>query len=1066
MGFKFTFLCDLFSSLEDNRILKAATAARNRNPDVRVVTHWFSRHDKRLRDPDTDQLALLSCMFPEKRTDRVYWLQDTSLARVVGRCLLLGSSRREELEKWRISGGADLGQCVENVMRQAENHITGGQEVTMEEIDTALNLIASRCRFSGPKVRRQRSAVDVEETLSPLYRRLSSRDAKWLTRIILKSHVSNILPEKLTLKSFHFLLPHLLLFQNSFEAAINFLSSEPIIHFPRRPEPGLAKDLGKIALHHLSPEVGVKIGRPEYYKARSIKHCCNMVEQRRMSVERKYDGEYCQIHINTLKHSDIIQIFSKSGKNSTSDRAGVHQAIREALRIGTESCRFKRRCVLEGELLVWSERHQRIMPFHKLRKFISRSGIFIGTESDSPPQPYEHLMMVFFDILVLDDDICLRKPHRERRLLLKDTIQVIPGVSDIAEQRVIDFSRSDGQSKLEALFSMAIAERWEGFVLKGCEDPYFPILIDLRDSCIGRWIKLKKDYIPGLGDTIDLALVGAAYNSRDASSLGLGKELSWTHFFVGCLENRDDVLQFNAEPRLHVIDVIDHHCMSQPNMQMLNRFGKYSARSPDSGHGLYIEYERPGMPRLDVIFKTPFTVEMLGSGFEKPSGARYYTLRFPRILKIHFDRLLEDAVSFQELQILAEAAVSAPPEDILKQEAEWAKRVKSSTSMPGYLPDRSQSLSSETSPTLSKTSAIRRLGAVEGSPTLFSHPAALWRESQESQTKRSFSHNGPSARDIQVYVDRPTSSSSSDRFLEIDGNILGGNGNNSSQGNARKRKASSPSSQVCSKRVRQDPSKENQSMDETRSTLRLGHSTTEGGLASEQLSIHRQAIPNNTTKAEYGSGESPLTTVPVYIHQTTRDKEQLASKGLANIAGTMEDFFLMLTFADRSLNLEKPSPKVASQSFTLGIIFADHSQYPLGPMVLQLNEQISQRLGTLTSKNRPKGRIMLLSSDFLKLDVTWKHDKFCLPKTWERISMHYFCACIAWDFEKCPGVPLDEVPSTPMDNPTHRGSPSDILRRNRNRLPKLRVSFDRKEILLLGELSSRDSLVRVDPPPK
>lgn len=102
-----------------------------------------------------------------------------------------------------------------------------------------------------------------------------------------------------------------------------------------------------------------------------------------MSVERKYDGEYCQIHIDLWKYPNSIQIFSKSGKDSTADRAGVHQAVRESLRMGKEGCRFKRRCILEGELLVWSDKHQRIEHFHKLRKFVSRSGAFIGTENDS-----------------------------------------------------------------------------------------------------------------------------------------------------------------------------------------------------------------------------------------------------------------------------------------------------------------------------------------------------------------------------------------------------------------------------------------------------------------------------------------------------------------------------------------------------------------------------------------------------------------------------------------------------------------------------------------------------------
>lgn len=162
MGFKFTFLCDLLSSLEDNRVAKA-TAVKKDAVDIRTIGQWFARHDRHIHHADTDRLALLSCMFPERRIDRVYWLQATSLARVVARCLGLGSSRLAELDQWRKSGCPDLGQCVENVMRQAENDVPQSREVTVEDIDLALGMIASRCRFSGPQVRRQKTAVD--ETL-------------------------------------------------------------------------------------------------------------------------------------------------------------------------------------------------------------------------------------------------------------------------------------------------------------------------------------------------------------------------------------------------------------------------------------------------------------------------------------------------------------------------------------------------------------------------------------------------------------------------------------------------------------------------------------------------------------------------------------------------------------------------------------------------------------------------------------------------------------------------------------------------------------------------------------
>lgn len=383
MGFRFYYVCDLLSRLEDNRHLKATSAARAQNPDFRTISNWCLNHSKRVHDKDTDLLALLSCLFPEKRPDRVYGLQHASLARVIGRCLYLGASRLNDLNKWQISGEGDLGDCVQHVMSQAENQVPAGQEVTVEEIDDALQRIASICRFSGTRLRKARGAVDVDEVLGSIYRRLRSRDAKWLTRMVLKSYHPVQLPVDYCLKNLHFLLPHLLLFQDSLEAAVDLVKSPSLKLFPPRPQPDFARLLSDKALEHFVPQLGIKVGRAEYYKARSIRHCCSMIGQRRMSLERKYDGEYCQIHVDITKGQDCIQIFSKSGKDSTIDKAGIHDVIKRSLAIGEAHCKISRRCILEGELLVWDDRAEKILEFHKLRKFISRSGTFIGADLDS-----------------------------------------------------------------------------------------------------------------------------------------------------------------------------------------------------------------------------------------------------------------------------------------------------------------------------------------------------------------------------------------------------------------------------------------------------------------------------------------------------------------------------------------------------------------------------------------------------------------------------------------------------------------------------------------------------------
>jgi hypothetical protein len=47
----------------------------------------------------------------------------------------------------------------------------------------------------------------------------------------------------------------------------------------------------------VKPKVGIKVCRPPYYKAPSIKHGCRLVGSDEVGGEQKYDGEYYQMHV-------------------------------------------------------------------------------------------------------------------------------------------------------------------------------------------------------------------------------------------------------------------------------------------------------------------------------------------------------------------------------------------------------------------------------------------------------------------------------------------------------------------------------------------------------------------------------------------------------------------------------------------------------------------------------------------------------------------------------------------------------------------------------------------------
>lgn len=316
-----------------------------------------------------------------RRTDRVYNIQAPSLSRLLRRCLSLGRGRWEQLEQWKIPGRGDLGECVERVQSEAEN-VVPFNAVTLEEVDETLENIAKACRFSAPSVKERPSGSDLDncEGLRRIYMRLQSRETKWFTRMILKDYGILDLKEGMVLACLDSRLPAMVKAQDDFESAVKSLRD---LKMHGRPVEGKSIMEGKSNLTAPMPRIGTKVGRTVYLKGRSINHAVQIIHGRTMSVERKYDGEYCQVHVDLSKGEQCIQIFSKTGKDSTADKVGLHKQIRDSLRLGQADCGFSRHCILEGEMVVWDDKKNCIAGFHKIRKHVSRSGSFLGTALDS-----------------------------------------------------------------------------------------------------------------------------------------------------------------------------------------------------------------------------------------------------------------------------------------------------------------------------------------------------------------------------------------------------------------------------------------------------------------------------------------------------------------------------------------------------------------------------------------------------------------------------------------------------------------------------------------------------------
>jgi DNA ligase-4 len=127
---------------------------------------------------------------------------------------------------------------------------------------------------------------------------------------------------------------------------------------------------------------------------------------------------------------------------------------------------------------------------------------------------------------------------------------------------------------------------------------------------------------------------------------------------------------------LHIIDKVDCHGISRENICFLNQQGYFYRVPFTASHTeLDVSLGQLKISRPTELFKRPFIVEMTGAGFDKPPNTSYFTLRFPRIQKIHQDRTLKEIVGYDELQKLAKRAME-PFSGGKSEESCWLEKLQ------------------------------------------------------------------------------------------------------------------------------------------------------------------------------------------------------------------------------------------------------------------------------------------------------------------------------------------------------------------------------------------------------
>ena len=204
-----------------------------------------------------------------------------------------------------------------------------------------------------------------------------------------------------------------------------------------------------------------------------------------------------------------------------------------------------------------------------------------------------HLCLVFFDILHLDGVNLLGTPYADRRRALDSVIRPIPGFAFPAARTAIylHLGRQPAINALRHVFNLSAVNREEGLVLKSACSPYPGHALssnptgsdgESRGKMGHRWVKLKRDYVPDLGDCVDLVALGAGWDMDRARELRVDTSVLTT-FYIGVLVNQEQVKARKEAPHFEVLFRASYG-MSRDHLECYNanvRLGRWGSRPYD-----------------------------------------------------------------------------------------------------------------------------------------------------------------------------------------------------------------------------------------------------------------------------------------------------------------------------------------------------------------------------------------------------------------------------------------------------------------------------------------------------